>query len=226
MRDLAAVSGVRAVVLGGSFARDAARPGSDVDLGVYYLEAAPFEIDDVRAVAEQHADSPDPVVCDFWEWGPWVNGGAWLRIGGERVDLLWRSVDHVERTIDAARRGVHEVHFGQQPPYGFASVTYLAETEYCRPLHDPEGHLARLKRAVAEYPAALAESIVGASLWNVQFSLGHARKFAAQGDAYDTTGCLTRCALSNGCAGAVVRTTGECAFEFSRLSVRNLTVRT
>ena len=194
VRDLARVTRVQAVVLGGSYARDAARPGSDIDLGVYYFEEAPFEIDELRAVAAEHADTPDPVVTDFWEWGPWVNGGAWLRIGGESVDLLWRSLDHVERTIEAARRGEHEVNFGQQPPYGFASVVYLAETEFCRPLHDPQGHLARLKRAVAEYPRALAESIVGSALWNAQFTLGHARKFAAQGDVYDTAGCLTRCA--------------------------------
>src|SRR5262245_59157255 len=88
-RELAAIPGVAAVVLGGSYARGAARPGSDIDLGVFYSEAAPFDLAAVRALAARVNDAPDPVVTGFYDWGPWVNGGAWLTIGGQRVDFLW-----------------------------------------------------------------------------------------------------------------------------------------
>src|SRR5262249_54796306 len=97
---LAAIRGVKAVVLGGSYARGRARPGSDIDLGVFYSEAHTFSIETVRALANEINDTPGPVVTGFYEWGPWVNGGAWLTNDGQRVDLIYRSLEHVERTID------------------------------------------------------------------------------------------------------------------------------
>ena len=41
---LASIPGVAAVVLGGSYARGRARPGSDIDLGLLYSEADPFAV--------------------------------------------------------------------------------------------------------------------------------------------------------------------------------------
>lgn len=38
IQDLSKLQGVEAIVLGGSHARAAARPDSDVDLGLYYTE--------------------------------------------------------------------------------------------------------------------------------------------------------------------------------------------
>src|SRR5438128_321762 len=81
---LGAVRGIQAVVLGGSYARGRARPGSDVDLYLYYSEAAPFSIRSLRDLAESVNDTPGPAVTDFFGWGPWVNGGAWLTVGGQR----------------------------------------------------------------------------------------------------------------------------------------------
>ena len=194
VRGLAGLRGVAAVVLGGSRARGVARPDSDIDLGVYYRESAPFDVDELRALARALGDSSDPVVTDYWGWGPWVNGGCWLTIRGQRVDLIYRSLEHVERTIDDCERGIVQFHFEQQPPYGFASPTYLAETAFCQPLHDPEALLEGLKRRVAAYPEALARVVVSSRLWSVEFTLYHARKYAGAGDVYDTVGCLTRSA--------------------------------
>jgi predicted nucleotidyltransferase len=42
---------VIAVVLGGSYASGLARRDSDIDIGVYYREAAPFAIEHVRSIA-------------------------------------------------------------------------------------------------------------------------------------------------------------------------------
>jgi hypothetical protein len=55
--------------------------------------------------------------------GPWVNGGAWLTIGGQRVDFLYRSLEHLDRVIAEANAGRYEVHYLQQPPFGFFSAT-------------------------------------------------------------------------------------------------------
>src|SRR5262245_15856355 len=157
---LGAIRGVRAVVLGGSHARGRAQPGSDIDLGVYYSEAAPFSIQSLRELAEAVNDTAGPVVTDFYGWGPWVNGGAWLTIGGQRVDLLYRNLEQLERVIAEAEAGRYEVHYLQQPPFGFFSGTYLGEVAVCVPLFDPECRLDALKRRVADYPEALRRAVV------------------------------------------------------------------
>jgi predicted nucleotidyltransferase len=60
---LARLPGIQAVVLGGSYAREQAQPGSDIDLGLLYREAKPFLIEDVRDLASQVNDTPEPVVA-------------------------------------------------------------------------------------------------------------------------------------------------------------------
>lgn len=50
--ELSRVSGVRAVVLGGSYARGTHHAASDLDIGIYYFEGAPFEIEAIRGVGE------------------------------------------------------------------------------------------------------------------------------------------------------------------------------
>ena len=158
---LGTIPGVLAVVLGGSYARGRAQPGSDIDLGLFYSEAAPFSIESVRELAEAVNDTPQPVVSDFYGWGPWVNGGAWLTVDGQRVDLLYRNVEHVERVIADAEAGRYEVHYLQQPPFGFFSATYLGEVAVCVPLFDPTDRLTALKRGVAGYPEALGRPWCG-----------------------------------------------------------------
>ncbi|MGD0174409.1 MAG: hypothetical protein ABSC61_08260 [Anaerolineales bacterium] len=112
------------------------------------------------------------------------------------MDFLYRNLDQVERTIAEAHREIVQQDYGQQPAYGFFSVIYLAETQICIPLHDPEGLIADLKRKVEVYPPKLKERIIVDSLWSSEFTLIHARAFAAQGDVYNTAGCLTRAASS------------------------------
>jgi predicted nucleotidyltransferase len=193
VRALAAVGGVRAVALGGSHARGRARPDSDVDLGIYYSESAPFDLVRIRQLAEARNDEPRPVVTGFYEWGRWVNGGAWLTLRGQRVDLLYRSLEHVERTIAEARAGRYEIDWAQQPPFGFFGPTYLGELAIAVPLHDPGQLLAALKESATPYPEALRRTVVADSLRSVEFGLrAFAPKFAAAGDAYGTVGCLAR----------------------------------
>jgi predicted nucleotidyltransferase len=191
--ELAAVPGVIALAVGGSRARRRAREDSDVDLGVVYAEARPFAIERLREIAARRNDAPDPVVSDFYAWGPYVNGGAWLTVGGERVDLLYRSVERLEEAIADGEAGRHSVHHGQQPPYGFWSGTLLGELAICVPLDDPDGRLAALKRRVSVYPEALRRAVVADALWGVEFGLrAFVPKYVAAGDAYGAAGCFAR----------------------------------
>lgn len=190
---LGAIRGIKAVVLGGSYARGRAQPGSDIDLGILYSEAAPFSIQSIGELAESVNDTAAPVVAGFYEWGPWVNGGAWLTIGGQRVDFIYRNLEHVERVIAEAEAGRYELHYAQQPPCGFFSGTYLGEVAVCVTLFDPEARLEVLKRRVADYPEALRRSVVQDYLWQAEFGLAaFACKFAARADSYGTAACLTR----------------------------------
>jgi predicted nucleotidyltransferase len=149
---LASLPGVAAVVLGGSHARGRAKPDSDIDLGLLYSEADPFAIHSVRELAAAANDTAGPVVTGFYEWGPWVNGGAWLTIGGQRVDFIYRSLEHVGRVVDDAEAGRYTLDYLQQPPFGFFSPTYLGEIAVCIPLFDPAARLDGLKRRVSVYP--------------------------------------------------------------------------
>ena len=189
---LSRVEGVVAQVLGGSYARGSNHAESDVDLGLYYEDVRPFSIEAIRGISESVSAGGKPTVTDFYEWGAWVNGGAWLHTSAGKVDLLYRNLDQVRRTIDDAHRGLSEHDYDQQPTHGFYGIIYLAETADCLPLHDPGRRIAGLKTMVAAYPPLLRERIVADSLWAAEFTLSHARSFAQLGDAYNTVGCLTR----------------------------------
>jgi predicted nucleotidyltransferase len=190
---LSRIDAIQAIALGGSHARGRARPDSDIDVGIYYRDDCPFEIAEIRSVAAALNDEADPVVAGFGEWGPWVDGGTWLTIQGQRVDLLYRSLDRIDRVIRDAAEGKFELHYGQQPPFGFFSPTYLGEVHIAVPLIDRERRLASRKAQVREYPEALRRSIVQDCLWAVDFGLAaFAPKFARAGDPYGTVGCLVR----------------------------------
>lgn len=193
---LGGIPGMEAVVLGGSYASGTQTETSDLDIGLYYFDARPFAIADIRRVAEDAAAGGNATVTGFYEWGAWVNGGAWIHTPRGKVDFLYRSIDHVQRTIREAQEGISHHDYDQQPTYGFYSVIYLAETQICIPLFDPAGRIETLKRQVEVYPPRLKQKVVADSLWSAEFTLLHARGFAAQGDIYNTAGCLTRAAAN------------------------------
>ncbi len=192
---LSRVPGMAAIVLGGSYASGQQHAASDLDLGLYYLEASPFAIADIQEVAATVAVEM-PTVTGLYGWGAWVNGGAWVHTTQGKVDFIYRNLDQVRRTIAEARQGTVHHDYDQQPTYGFYSVIYLAETDICIPLYDPEGQIAALKAEVTPYPVRLKQAIVGDSLWAAEFTLLFARDYAAQGDVYNTVGCLTRIATN------------------------------
>ena len=67
--------------------RGEVRPDSDVDLGLYYCPGVPPNIEGLRRLAKELDDRHLPdLVTEIGEWGPWINGGGWLRVAGRPVD--------------------------------------------------------------------------------------------------------------------------------------------
>lgn len=190
--ELKQVEGVKAIVLGGSYAIGMATEDSDMDLGIYYFESNPFAIKKIRDIAKKYAYKEQPTVTEFYEWGPWVNGGAWINTESGEVDFLYKNINQITKTIENAKTGIWENSFEQQPPYGFSSITFLSETQSCIPLYDPNHIIRELKETVKEYPGKLKESVIQQSLWSAEFTIWQAEKFAAKNDTYNTIGCLTR----------------------------------
>jgi hypothetical protein len=182
---LVAVRGVVAVVLGGSRARGLHRPDSDYDLGLYYR--TDLDLAALEAIAAC-ADAPVQV----WPrggWGPWVDGGAWLTIGGARVDWIYRDLDRVHRVWADCQAGRYEVAIQAGHPLGYYSHTYAGEAARCRILADPTGELAALQAETRHYPPALAAALL-AALWQADFQLAATRYAAAGADPVYAAGCL------------------------------------
>jgi hypothetical protein len=192
---LQGISNIAAIVLGGSYARGFARPDSDIDIGLYYHEASPFSVEDVSLVANKIcAAGTVPVVTGMYEWGPWVNGGAWIQTPVCEVDFVYRNLSQVQTMLVEGQKGVWRHDYDQQPPYGFRSVIYFGETYICVPLHDPQDEIGRLKKSVASYPELLKKRIVQESLWGAEFSLWYCRTPGNSADVYIVAGCMTRVA--------------------------------
>lgn len=190
---LLAVPDISAVVLGGSRARDTAAPESDIDLGLYYDPACPPSIDDLNALAREVDDRhPGDAVTRFGEWGPWINGGAWLVVEGRRVDWLFKDLARIRRVIAECRAGRPEIAYQLGHPHAFVSAIYLGEIDCCVPLGDPDGAVAELKALVRPYPPLLREALVAKLLFEATFSLDGAGKAAVRGDLLTVIGALYR----------------------------------
>ncbi|MFF2328401.1 MULTISPECIES: nucleotidyltransferase family protein [unclassified Streptomyces] len=185
---LAALPGIRAVALGGSRARGTHRPDSDWDLGVYYRGRP--DLAALTALASEAQGSPAQVPAPG-AWGPWVDGGAWLRVDGDPVDWILRDLDRVEAVWSDCLDGRFEV--GVQPghPLGFWSPAHPGEVALGHVLADPAGELTELQRRTRAYPEALRTALTDAA-WEAEFSVAAARKSAPAGDPLHVALCLSR----------------------------------
>ncbi|WP_068469866.1 nucleotidyltransferase domain-containing protein [Candidatus Protochlamydia phocaeensis] len=192
LASLADIEGIEAIALGGSYARGVATDASDIDLGIYYSEASPPSIDQIRNLARTFDSTPHLIVTNFYEWGQWVNGGAWLNTSCGEVDWLYRNLDQVEKVIEEAMQGKFAWDFRQQPPHGFFSVSYLADLRQNIILYDPKGKLAWAKQAIQAYPQPLKKALVQGHLWSIEFTSFNAKKFLKRNCLYGTVGCINR----------------------------------
>jgi predicted nucleotidyltransferase len=189
VRALGGVPGIRAVVLGGSRARGEATAQSDYDIGLYYEADHPIDIGRLAKAAMLLSGAASSSVTAIGEWGPWINGGAWLTVEGKRVDLLYRDLGKVRGVIEACQVGRIERVYQPGHPHAFVSAIYMGEVALCRVLWDPENVLAGLKRRCEPYPPALGEALIRTFLWEAKFALENAAHGRGKKDPAYVAGC-------------------------------------
>lgn len=189
VRALGGVPGIRAIVLGGSRARGEATAQSDYDIGLYYEADHPIDIGRLARAAMLLPGAASSSVTAIGEWGPWINGGAWLTVEGKRVDLLYRELDKVRGVIEACQAGRIERTYQPGHPHAFVSAIYMGEVALCRVLWDPENILAGLKRRCEPYPPALGEALIRSFFWEARFALDNAAHGRGKDDPAYVAGC-------------------------------------
>jgi predicted nucleotidyltransferase len=161
--ELATIQGVVAVVLGGSRAVGTHRADSDWDLAVYYRDSLDPGL--LRELGHRG------YVSQLGEWGPVMNGGAWLTIEGTPVDVLFRDLDVVEGWLGEALEGRFEVLSQNGYLAGAPTYVVVGELATCRVI---SGELPR-----PAFPEPLAA--VAAKRWRgragvaLMFAAIHAR---------------------------------------------------
>jgi hypothetical protein len=199
---LGEIPGVEAVALGGSRAQGTDRADSDWDFALYYRGG--IEPDNVRELG-----FPGQVFAPG-EWAYPMNGGAWLTVNGERVDLIYRDLDDVQRWVTETELGRWELF--RVPGYlcGMASYVLAGEVALGRPL---VGSLPSVT-----FPDALRAS--APARWRVEsrFALEHAGVHAVRGEAAACLGSLAVGILAE--ANARLCERGEWALNEKRLAER------
>ncbi|WP_342732980.1 nucleotidyltransferase domain-containing protein [Bradyrhizobium sp. B117] len=177
-------------MLGGSRARGSAHPASDYDIGLYFTAASPLDTERLLAAAKTIADDPATTsVTPIGEWGPWIVGGAWLSVEGNKVDLLYRNIDAVEAVMASCQAGVVTMDYQPGHPHGFCSAIWMGEIACCQPLHDPEALIARLKSAALPYPQPLRCALIRRFQWEVLFAIENAELAIARDEWTHVAGC-------------------------------------
>lgn len=191
--ELQTITSVQAVVLGGSRARGTHLPDSDVDLGLYYVPNHPLDTAELDELVSRMDDRHQKgLVTSIGGWGPNINGGGWLRIGGAQVDLIYRDLVVVQQAISDCIAGRLEVSYQPGHPFGFLNTIHAAEIALCQPFWDRQGQLAAMKSRMEKYPPRLKQAMLQKFNWEIRFSLEIAKKAAARQDLAYISGSLFR----------------------------------
>jgi hypothetical protein len=148
-------------------------------------------------VANQFDDAPrQDILTSFGEWGPWINGGGWLTIKSQRVDLLYSNLEHIEHHIQETLEGRSILNHQPGHPHGFHTHMFAGQVHLCKVLFDPHNKIGNLKELLKPYPAKLKASLIKDFLWQAEFALHVAEKGASRGDIFYVNGFLFDCAAS------------------------------
>lgn len=191
VKELKEVSGIEAIVLGGSRARGVYSETSDIDIGVYYNECLDFE--KINEVAQKlDSEHRNNLISALGSWGPWVNAGGWLRIDGYDVDIILRDANRVEEILQECKNGDISIHYQPGHPHGFFNVMYLGELAIAKLLWKKDARILNLKQEAEHYPEKMKESLIHYADFESEFSIKLAEKSIQNGDSYYISAHLVR----------------------------------
>ena len=144
----------------------------------------------MRSIAERWCGQPIEVT-EPGEWGPWVDGGAWLIVDDIHVDWLYRDPIASTQSGKTAAPDRVKAHHQVGHPFGFVDAAYAGEVALGQILVDPDRQLTLLQKAAAVYPPALRDAIA-AWLWEADFDIDIATKPVDRTDTTYIAGCLFR----------------------------------
>jgi hypothetical protein len=187
------VRGLAALVLGGSRARGIGSVSSDYDLGLYYEAEIPLQIDDLRTAIAPLVDHPiQSTVTALGGWGRWINGGAWLSISNQKVDLLYRDLAQVRAVVAECQAGRISMNYQPGHPHGFCSAIWMGEVATCESVRDDAGVIAELKTRAWPFPNQLRQALISRFHWEVIFSIENAEIAAHRDEQTHIAGCVYR----------------------------------
>ncbi|MCA0757324.1 nucleotidyltransferase domain-containing protein [Paenibacillus sp. N4] len=187
------IDGVDALVLGGSRARGTENPTSDIDIGIYYSADSGLDIAQLRRAASMlDDDHRDNLITEIGGWGPWINGGGWLKVNQIPVDFLYRDLNQVSKVIDQCLMGNITIDYQPGHPHGFINSVYVAEIALCKVLWDPSGLVGAMKSRTNPYPHVLQTAIIQKFLWEANFSFEIGKKGIYKKDLSYIAGCWFR----------------------------------
>lgn len=190
------VAGIDAIVLGGSQATGTANKDSDIDIGIYYDDMS-FDLAAFRQKAvlldDEHRNN---LITEPGEWGPWINGGGWLKIDGTAVDILFRNTRKVITVIDDCFNGIISIDYQCGHPFGFVNSIYMGEVAHCKLLSSNNSLISDQKKKLIHFPMTYRKAAIEKFLWECEFSMQCGKKSIGKGDVLYAAGSLFRCAVS------------------------------
>ncbi|MEG1389595.1 MAG: nucleotidyltransferase domain-containing protein [Angelakisella sp.] len=191
---LKVVSGIDAIVLGGSHATNTASPSSNIDIGIYYGNNKPLDIDALRKQAALLDDQGrTDIITDPGDWGRWLNGGGELAVDGVAVDILFRDTRRVAMVINNCIDGIITVDHQSGHPFGFVNSFYMAELKYCIVLWEKGMSFSDLKKIMQAYPPAYKEAVIKRFLYEADYASCSGRKSIEKQDIIYAAGALFHC---------------------------------